>query len=203
MSECNCGFLKQCSADSKSPIHQTDTGDYLLRLTPTRTVNLAFCFFCGGRALSTTGPCQCNSMVHWAGIPASCVSLNGRFGEFQIHFRDNKLIMYFCSSCGGRLPSSKRSEFFLEPSESEMAEFERLLRPAKALADVIQILGEPDTRFTKSEIDEKDKQVFGVPIVETTFLYTRPARTFDICAQEGELDGVRVTFLKKPKPYEP
>jgi hypothetical protein len=192
--------MSQCSNDTNTPISQIASDEYALALTPSEKVALAFCFFCGGRRSSDPGfPCRCSMLVVWRNRAGSCVRQDSRFGEFQVHYDGNKLIMHFCPNCGGNLPRSKRSEFFLEPTQEEIEDFERRLNNVQTLEDVVRILGEPSRRFSRSEIDEKDKRVFGVTPIRDTLYYSGIAQTLELCAQEDETGKVNISFLKKPK----
>jgi hypothetical protein len=55
--------------------------------------------------------------------------------------------MYYCFSCGGRLPESSRAENFLTPDEGERAQATRLLAEAATIEDVCRILGRPDNIY--------------------------------------------------------
>jgi hypothetical protein len=70
--------------------------------------------------------------------------------EFHLVTNGMKAVMRYCYWCGGRLPESKRHEFFSEPSDTEKEEVAQLLREAQTIDDARAILGDPDDTFDEN-----------------------------------------------------
>ena len=66
--------------------------------------------------------------------------------EYYIIFGKNsgKYFISFCPDCGGKMPESKRGEYFMEPTEDEVLQMRELLKNVKDADSMRQILGEPD-----------------------------------------------------------
>ena len=91
-----------------------------------------------------TKTCECGHPERWAADPTWPVEFDERMNEYNLVHDGVKAIMRFCYWCGGRLPDSKRGDFFTTPDETELAEVRALLADAKTAEDVFRILGSPD-----------------------------------------------------------
>src|ERR1700730_12421000 len=90
--------------------------------------------------------CECGTMRGLASDPLSPIEYDERLNEFHLISRDEKVhyLMYFCFSCGGKLPDSKRMSLFTEPSVEEIKEVTDLLANVSSIQQVKQALGDPD-----------------------------------------------------------
>lgn len=91
-----------------------------------------------------TKTCECGHPERWAADPTCPVEFDERMNEYNLVHDKAKAIMRYCYWCGGRLPDSKRGNFFTTPSEEELAEVRSLFAKAKTADDVLHILGSPD-----------------------------------------------------------
>lgn len=97
--------------------------------------------------------CECGKPEKYATDPTVPVEFDEIMNEFHLVRDGSKLIMRYCTWCGGRLPKSKRDLFFTEPNESERAEVMELMKGARSHDDLLRILGPAD------ELSESSGQV--------------------------------------------
>ena len=76
--------------------------------------------------------------------PNGSVEFDRSMNEYYLIRDGTRLIIRYCTWCGGRLQKSRRDLFFTEPSEPEKAEVRELLRNACSHEDVLGILGPAD-----------------------------------------------------------
>ena len=88
--------------------------------------------------------CQCGAPEWWIADPHIPVEFDERMNEYGIVRDGSWTVMRYCFWCGGKLPESKRGDFFTTPSEAELAEVRALLKGCKSHEDVARVLGPPD-----------------------------------------------------------
>lgn len=93
--------------------------------------------------------CDCGYPARWAANPNVPLRFDERFQEFHLLERDDGayLILRYCFWCGGKLPESKRPDFFTKPEEAELAEIASLLKETKTAGEALAALGPPDHTF--------------------------------------------------------
>jgi hypothetical protein len=79
--------------------------------------------------------------------PAYPVKFDGEHGEYWLVGDGDIALMYFCFSCGGRLPESKRSTLFTTPTDADVAAVTRIIAQLKSVEDAVRLLGQPDERY--------------------------------------------------------
>lgn len=89
--------------------------------------------------------CGCGMPDRWVASPHFPVEFDERMNEYTlVNPNGARAVMRYCFWCGGKLPESKRGDFFTTPSKSEMAEVHSLLKEAQSHEDVVKVLGPPD-----------------------------------------------------------
>src|SRR5436309_4558199 len=101
-------------------------------------------------------------------------------------------LMFFCPSCGGRLPESRRRSFFTTPSEEERQEVARLLEGIHDFASMRRVLGDPDEVTEWSDTGDTGWEQYGVRKWKSQFSYHGRWKTLMLMAVEEE-DG-SITF---------
>jgi len=145
--ECECGLLVDLAGDPTVPIElDWSSGTFYLVVSPTRSVMLRACAFCGARIVdpnsaSDAGMCSCECMQIWALDPEIPIQWNENTKQFLISGLGP---LRYCFACGGRLPGSE-SAHFMVPSEAERTEFFQRFRAAniKSIEDAILAFGTP------------------------------------------------------------
>ena len=201
---CECGLLEKWARDPESRIiYEEDSQQYSMVLKPSGLVTMAFCPSCGGQgefAAQTALSCTCGSPQAWVDDPTMPFEFDSKFNEYYLVTLDNQSILFrYCPMCGGRLPKSKRSEFFTQPSYSDMSESKRRLASVKSLDEVIRILGPPDETFGPQTHSPQKKAIYGFRDVKQTIKYTSLSETFDLTVQETVDGQINIVVQGKPK----
>lgn len=139
--------------------------------------------------------CQCGGPTRWASDPRYPVEFDQETGEYHLIGSDRQAVMYYCFACGGRLPQSKRGEFFSQPDEGERSEVKRILAEVENIDDVRRILGPADDTF------ERQQQDIGhsVDVVEwkRTLRYSTRWKTFVLDVQETPNGEIRWVIIPR------
>lgn len=160
---CTCGKLQRQARDPDSPItYDKSSAGYMLHLSAEQSIEIQACSLCGGydtvqqegRLCFYTGgtDCSCNCLSKWASDPFLAVQYDEPMGEYVI---EGVGILYYCMACGGRLPESKRGDFFSKPSSEEIEEVRKALEGISRVDEVDARLGPPD-RITEWEESPED-----------------------------------------------
>lgn len=104
-------------------------------------------------------PCDCGTPQRSSADPGCPVEFDSEMNEFHLIHKRMRAVMRYCFWCGGRLPESKRDQFFSEPSESEKREVSRLLKGVKTIGDARTVLGEPDETFDGNETEQGESSL--------------------------------------------
>ena len=159
VSVCTRGLLDRFSRDSRVPISRDEAGNYHLQLTPTRSVRVYACSFCGGHELDEDGGlykggelCACGSIAAWAADPELPVIYNEQLNEYEMP----GYFFYFCVVCGGRMPESKRKAYFARGTDADDADFRARTEKLKSLEDVIAAFGPPDDESGPTQFSEEE-----------------------------------------------
>ena len=107
----------------------------------------------------------CNYLQSAADDPDNPITFDKRTEEFEFCYTHGAgddaypatLVIYHCPFCGGAAPQSKRDLLFARIEDNEVDRLAELLTPIQTLADVLKLLGDPDTdSFDTSRRDESD-----------------------------------------------
>jgi len=194
VSVCTCGLLDKFSRDSRVPISRDEAGNYYLQLTPTRSVRVYTCSFCGGQELDEDGGlyeggelCTCGSIAAWAADPELPVEYDERLNEYGMP----GYFFYFCVVCGGRMPESKRDAYLATWTDADDAEFRARTEKLKSLEDVVAAFGPPDDQSGPTQVSEEDRAIYGQMAVKRMFIYAHVWESLRTHFQEME-DGTLV-----------
>lgn len=93
---------------------------------------------------------MCGALQRYAADPSVPIIRDQALNEFHLESEESAkyLILSYCFHCGGRLPESRRSEFFARPSTEDEASVRDKLSGLATVQEVIAALGSPD-----SEVD--------------------------------------------------
>jgi hypothetical protein len=90
--------------------------------------------------------CECSVIAHMAAEPNLPITYDVKMHEWHIVGADGaKTIIYHCFFCGGRMPRSRREDFFHTVSDAESRRLFDLTRPLKTVADVVAAFGQPES----------------------------------------------------------
>lgn len=97
----------------------------------------------------TDVPCDCGFLDRLADDPDLPVRFDEEMNEFHFIYSSSRggeghLLIHHCFFCGGKAPASRRPSFFRAISRAEQDRLWALLKPMKALADVVSAWGQPD-----------------------------------------------------------
>jgi len=198
---CKCGNLDKFVADETVPISESkDKTAYVLRVSQSCQVVIDYCPMCGGKGGRLRPICGCNKMNDWASLPESCVGYNQEYEEYYLRNTDgSRIVMRFCACCGGRLPESKRGDFYTRPDEAEIKALKTVLAGAQSISDVITRIGLPNKRFRPAARTETEKRIYGKKNVFDELHYTQLGNTFDLIVQEREGEELLLFYFGKPK----
>jgi hypothetical protein len=192
---CECGSIDQWLSDPRVPISKDNNEQVWCNLNETERRPLHFCFFCGGKPAQTpVRNCVCNEFQHWTEVSESRVRFDSALNEFHLSFADDGTIfIYFCPSCGGKLPASRRSHLFVERSPGELEATRKRLDAVRSLTDVLHILGDPD--ITRRPPPSPDMPLDKV--INVAWFYERHTKSFDILVQELANGSLQILFPRK------
>src|SRR6267154_5694390 len=194
--KCKCGMLNKWAQDPNTRIvGDKESGNCFVAIAPSTTVPVMFCPSCGARdeRFVENYDCSCRSVQGWAEDPDFYVVFDRQFNEYSLTSRDDQNILFhYCPTCGGNLPGSARSEFFEQPSVSEMSELRRKLSSVKSLEDVIALLGPPDEALSPATHDPAKKAIYGLEDIKQTLKYGSVSETLDLSVSENEKGQIRI-----------
>ncbi|WP_459853519.1 DUF6980 family protein [Dongia sp. agr-C8] len=82
--------------------------------------------------------CECSVIAHMAAEPNFPITYDVKMQEWHIVGADGaKATIYHCFFCGGRMPRSRREDFFHTVSDAESRRLFDLTNPPKTVADVV------------------------------------------------------------------
>ena|ERR1017187_3343332 len=196
---CSCGNMARFIADSAVPI-QLAKNVLLMQVSPLLQVQIYSCPTCGGVREGQARKCKCHALDEWTALSGSCLGYNSQYDEYYLLTTDgSRIILHFCPLCGGRLPDSKRGNFFSTPNESELRNVKQILKSVDCIDDVIKAVGLPDQRSGKVHRNDTEKNIYGQKDILETLRYTRLSDTFDLVVQQREGNDLLILFFGKPK----
>jgi hypothetical protein len=199
---CKCGVIIEQSENEFVPIVEKSNGFFLV-FSDGREQNIRFCFFCGGNELGPAteqiDKCNCYIVEKWLKSMVSPIKFDVQFHEYYLEGKDtSSSIFYFCPICGGRLPESKRDDFFHTPSEAEIDKIRKKVKNATTINELIKILGVPNEKvITNSEAEKQNS--LGKKSVKQTLVYNSIADSFSLIVVEDEDEKIHFLFAGKPK----
>lgn len=149
--------------------------------------------------------CTCRDWSKIANYAFFPIWFDSQVKEYFLYGKNSadNIVIYYCPSCGGRIPKPRlrkffkigRREFFLNPSEDEMAEARSLLEGILDTHTMRSVLGEPDEVFDIPSDDLNDPlRVVRNFKIKRQYNYTSRWKTLRIGIQETE-DGHLTTFF--------
>jgi hypothetical protein len=176
------------------PISKNEAGTYHLYLTPTRSVLVNACAFCGGQELNKDGGmhqdgelCTCGSIAAWAADPELPVTYNEQLNEYEMP----GYFFHFCVVCGGQMRESEPNSFFAPWTDADDADFRARTEKLTSLEDVIDAFGPPDDESGSMQFSEEDKDIYNQMNVKRTLIYAHVWESLRAYFQEME-DGTLV-----------
>ncbi len=130
--------------------------------------------------------CQCGMPDRFAVDAAYPVKFDAELNEYDLVGDGRIARMYYCFSCGGRLPESKSSKYFTVPDEADQAEVSRIIAGIKTIDELRRTLGEPDDTF--------DGATFPGVDWKRTFRYSTKWKSLSLDAQEMPDGTVRIIY---------
>ena len=201
---CECGILYETAKDKFMPLERKRGDKFILFLSSGKEEYIHFCFFCGGYKLGPltkkTYKCKCKILEKWSRNLAYPVKFDKKFEEYYLEGKDTSThIFYFCPLCGGRLVESKRGDFFLTPSESEVNEIHKKIKNAQTVDEIIKILGFPDEKMVTDSEEVKKQKSLGRTSLRQTLIYNSIANSFSLIVIEDEDEKIHFLSAGKPK----
>jgi hypothetical protein len=202
LAPCVCGALRRWAIDPAfTSCFTVRAGVSYFKLNDKMEVKICFCPLCGGHLPEQNNfDCTCGALSSWSSYAQSTIGYDSDCNEY--YCRDSEgghNNLYFCPNCGGQLPKSKRSAFFLQPSPDEIGRLRNLLKDVKCIRDVIVLLGPPDLQKEGTRRSARDKLVFKAKDTKMQVSYTRLAQTIDLVVQEDEDGRLAVLYVPKPR----
>lgn len=152
---------------------------------------------------SGEGLCACPNWPKWANDPYFPIWFNPETREYVLLYGDRcpgTLVICFCPSCGGKMPPSRRGDFFVIPSSEEVNEARLLLRQVSDIATMRSVLGEPDDVFEWFK-DETGKPISNpdAPGFICQYKYLSRWKTLQLTIQESEDGQLRFFYYGVPR----
>lgn len=145
--------------------------------------------------------CKCHSLSDLAIDPSVPVQYNSALREYYLIAKNKKRIFfYYCPICGGRLPKSRREQYFTKPSAREITKINGKIKNAKSFDAILSVLGEPEEKYGPMLHNTKHLKKRKTKNVKRTVRYTSLAKTFNLLLQEYEDGKFIVIFERKLKP---
>lgn len=146
--------------------------------------------------------CKCDMPERWAKDPEFPIEFDPSMNEYYIVFGKNsgKYLISFCPKCGGKMPESKRGEYFMEPSEDEVLEMRELLQKVKDVASMRLILGEPDYFSDWTAEEERPNKFYTVERFKRQYTYLSKWQSLGICIEEKDDGSLSYVWFGKEKP---
>jgi hypothetical protein len=130
----------------------------------------------------------------WANTPLFPVKFDAQLNEYSIVYGErHSHRMRYCFWCGGKLPESKRNDHFAVPEQDEMAHAVAVLKQAKSMEDVLDVLGEPQMTMS-NELSAKTSE--GFPF-RRQWKYTRRWKTIEVVVIEMDDGSLQLAFMPK------
>jgi hypothetical protein len=134
--------------------------------------------------LENDKPCECSLFEKLAADSNTWVEFDITFNHFYIVFEQWIQTLYYCPSCGGKLPESNSWQLFFTCSEAEKNELTQKCGTARTIGEVISALGEPD------EVYSNDYYEKGLSEVKKVIEYTNLSPKHKLVVQELKDDTV-------------
>ncbi|MCB9767178.1 MAG: DUF433 domain-containing protein [Candidatus Omnitrophica bacterium] len=148
------------------------------------------------------GMCGCGQPERMASDPNSPVSFNEILNEYTVDSEggSRQYSMYFCFFCGGKMPKSKRGDFFTKIDDSELGAAMDLVSKIESEKDIVRILGEPDSaqHFDDLPEDMKEALVRDEPRFKDELMFSRNWSTLQIHIRTYEDGHIKAGYLPKP-----
>ena len=186
----------------------SEAADFSLDLNTDLSVRPLHCTLCGGQGKvahsASHVQCQCGLLERWATDAAIRIEYDAEFDEYHLMLKAGAFRMiYFCPSCGGRTPESKRGDFFTKPSQTDIQSLSARVRQAKTLDEVVHIIGQPDDRHGPITHTPEEKRTHAVKNIKSSLVYWTLSSTVCLIVQEDEDGRVNFRFTgqykQKPK----
>lgn len=122
---CTCKLLSQYSRDPLVQVMERG-GEFVLGdgTNPDPRLTIEYCPFCGEFGWPDRGNrrCDCGVMESIVRDFPSLMEFDPKMNEFHLLSPKGSATyqIYYCISCGGNPPKSRRSDFFEEASEEEL-----------------------------------------------------------------------------------
>ena len=98
----------------------------------------------------TERSCSCGHWDELLNDPFVPIWYDSKMNEYMIihgEITSGGMVIYYCLFCGGKMPESRRGDFFTIPSKEELAEARSILERITDVDTMRSILGEPDEVF--------------------------------------------------------
>jgi hypothetical protein len=146
--------------------------------------------------------CACDTVYRMAQEPDVPLAFDQSTNEYHLVFgveRSGRAVIYFCFSCGGALPNSRRAQLFAVLTSAETRRLRVLTRDLRSIDDAIRKLGPPDHDLKDGESVLSPGSETEPDYVQTyrTLIYSQLSETADVRIVERFPHGVGVEFVGK------
>lgn len=87
------------------------------------------------------------------------------------------LVLSYCFHCGGKLPETRRGDFFAEIDNEFVDHYKKILKDARSINEIIELLGEPDSVLEIPKPDKIDTEVYGIKDMRRQLEYSKLSDT--------------------------
>jgi hypothetical protein len=151
---------------------------------------------------SDAEPCECGWLERADADPAAPITFDSKLNEYNLSYigpgGPTKMLLRYCSFCGGAAPKSRRADMFMELTSSELARLDQMTRGLETLEFVVATLGQPDDDLRHG--DGRDgREEHGAPTFERcrTLVYRRLSETAEMRVSERADGTVRFSYSGK------
>jgi hypothetical protein len=196
---CKCPLLSRVATDPDTPITGPDAnGRYSLQVTPSTSVEIAYCPFCGGHDLKSINTrsddsCTCGVLKQWASLSGSALRYDGTLNEYSVPM----MLFRHCPSCGKRLDESQRAQYFMKVDQVEIEAFTSKAKAFSTIEDFLNTFGNPDRDFGPFSPSDKQRRIYGMYGKKRQITYTRLYKSVDVHISLTENDKIELSFSGK------
>lgn len=147
--------------------------------------------------------CACNTLDRHAREPVIPIIFDERMNEYRIvyktHDGEGQIALFYCFSCGGLLPDSRRDSFFAHVTSTETRRLQDLFQNLTTIGEVISRLGPPDADFpagTTTHAPATDTQPERIEMYRT-LIYSSLSETAEVHVRERLSGRFSLTFIGK------
>lgn len=136
----------------------------------------------------------------WAKDPRFPLIYDKQMNEFAIlRDKDDKFLIFYCPFCGGRLPESKRRNFYQIPDKAEVKQLRKLMKGVQDIETMRKVLGQPD-QVCKWKREDDSEKVYKIEKWKKLYMYEKLWKSIRLWVFELDDSSLSYTWAGKGIP---